>query len=484
MAAAVLAIGVSVAWNVVPTVLRLVAVPAGLHVSLIGALILTTAHAVATFTAGAFGFLAVLGLREVTAAIAGPARFQRISTTLQATLVVALVTALLLLPGANGNVARNSMARGGLTARVLPPLWFVGLNETLAGSVIDALPRTRPESLTFGDRRYSLSLAVADRNATNLYRSLWPFYHELASMAIVAFVVVAVVTTAACLWNSRRLPVPIVRRAHDGGAGGRAWNWIVARVVARTSLRQAGFFFTLQTLSRQAPHRVALASSLAVGLSFVLITAQGRVLAPGNDVSDVGSLPLALLAGHWLLLASVLSGFRHAVRIPAELRASTTFSLAWAGNLTPYIAGVKRAGWIALVLPTLGGLFIWHSIVLGGRLAALHLGVGLVVSALLMEALFVRYRRLPFVSCYVPSAELKSRGVAYVAALLFVSFTLAWIERFALTAPAGYLVLVAAMIGLSTGVRAFDRASRRPADPLDLDEPTPVSTHQRLDLVS
>ena len=193
------------------------------------------------------------------------------------------------------------------------------------------------------------------------------------------------------------------------------------------------------------------------------------------------SVPLAVLAGQSFLLACVLSGFRHAVRIPAELRASTTFSLAWAGNITPYISGVKRAGWITLVLPTLGGLFIWHAIVLGARLAVLHLGVGLVVSALLMETLFVWYRRLPFVSCYVPSAELKSLGVAYVAALLFVSFTLAWIERLALTTPAGYLMLVATMIGLSAGVRAFDRASRRPATPLDLDEPIPFPT-QRLDL--
>ena len=259
-------------------------------------------------------------------------------------------------------------------------------------------------------------LVVAERNATDLYRSLWPLYHELAWMAIAALVIVGVVTTAACMWNSRRLPVPVVRRAHEDGAAGRAWKWMVAHVVARTSLRQAGFFFTLQTLSRQVSHRVALASSLAVGLSLILITARGRVLVPGNDVSDVASVPLALLAGQWLLLASVLSGFRHAVRIPAELRASTTFSLAWAGNLTPYISGVKRAGWIALVLPTLGGLFIWHATVLGARLAALHLGVGLVVSALLMETLFVRYRLVPFASGYVPSGELRSRGVASAAA--------------------------------------------------------------------
>jgi hypothetical protein len=397
---------------------------------------------------------------------------------LQAALVVVLVTALLLLPGAHGNVARNWMARGGLTARVLPPLWFVGLNETLAGSVIDALPRTRPEHLPFGSRRYSRSLAVADRNATNLYRSLWPLYHELAWMAIAALAIVGVVTTAACMWNSRRLPIPLVRPLHEIGAAGRGWRWIVTHVIARTSLREAGFFFTLQTLSRQVSHRVALASSLAVGLSLILITARGRVLAVGNDFASV---PLALLAGQSLLLASVLSGFRHAVRIPAELRASSTFSLAWTGNRAPYISGVKLAGWIALVLPILGGLFMWHTLVLGTRVAVLHLGVGLAVSALLMETLFVRYRLVPFASSYVPSGELRSRGVVSAAALLLLSFALAWVERFALTAPAGYLMLVATLVGLSVGLRAFDRASRRPAAPLDLDEPTPFPT-QRFDL--
>jgi hypothetical protein len=328
-----------------------------------------------------------------------------------------------------------------------------------------------------------LNLDVAERDASDLYRSLWPRYRELAPIAVAALVIVYVVTAGAALWNNRRLPVPLVRRAREDGAAGHVCKWMVAHVVARTPLSQAGFFFTLQTVSRQVPHRVALASSLAVGLSLALVTARGRVVAPGSDVSDVASIPLALLAGQWLLLVSVLSGFRHAVRIPAELRASTTFSLAWAGNLTPYMSGVKRAGWIALVLPTPGGLFIWHAIVLGARLAALHLGVGVVVSALLMETLFVRYRRLPFASCYVPSAELKSRGIVSVAALLFVSFTLAWIERFALTVQAGYLLLVATMIGLSVGVRAFDRASRQPAAPFDLDELPPLPT-QRLDLAS
>jgi hypothetical protein len=476
MSVAVLGIGVAVAWNLAPTLLRFTAVPSRLGVSLMGVVALTLAHGVTTFAAGAFGFLAVLGLREMMSALMGPARFQRISAALPAALVVPLAAALLLLPGAFIGVVHDWLARGGLMAKALPPLWFVGLHETLAGSVIDALPRTRPSW-------FPPVLVVAERDATELYRSLWPRYHELASVGIAALVIVSVVTAAACMWNSRRLPMPAIRRTCEGKAAGRAWAWIVAHVVARTSLRQAGFFFTLQTLSRHVSHRVALASSLAVGLSLILITAQRQVWVPGNDVSDVASVPVAILAGQSLLLASVLSGFRHAVRIPAELRASTTFSLAWVGNLRPYISGVKLAGWIALVLPTIGGLFIWHAAVLGARLAALHLGVGLVVSELLMQTLFVRCRFVPFASGYAASSELRSRGVASAAALLFASFGLAWVERFALQGPAGYLTLIGIIVGLCAVVIAADRTSRRPATPLDLDEPGPLPT-QRLGLVS
>ena len=469
-AVAVLAFGVALAWNLAPTLLRFAAVPSKLGVSLSGALRLTVAHLVVTLAAGAFGFLAVFAVREVLSTILGQAKFRRISAAVQAALLVALVTAMLLLPGAYTGVARNWLAPGGVGAKTLPPLWFVGLDETIAGSVIDALPRTDPD-------RY---LVGAERDAITLYRSLWPLYHTLALIGMSALIIAGVVTTAACLWNSRRLPVPIVRPAHEDGAAGRAWKWMVAHVVATTSLRQAGLFFTLQTLSRQVSHRVALVSSVAVGLSLMLMTARGRVWVPSNHVGDVTSVPVVLLAGQWLVLASSLSGFRHAVRIPAELRASTTFSLAWSGNLTPYVSGVKLAGWIAIVLPTLGGLCIWHATILGIHLAVLHLGVGLVVSAFLMEAVFVRSRLVPFASGYAPSGQLGSRGVT-VAVLLCVAFALAWVERFALTSTAGYLTLIAIIGGLWAGVMAVDRASPRCAVPLDLDEPTPVPT-QRLDL--
>ena len=142
---------------------------------------------------------------------------------------------------------------------------------------------------------------------------------------------------------------------------------------------------------------------------------------------------------------------------------------------------MKRAGWIALVLPTLGGLFIWHATVLGARLAALHLGVGLALSALVMETLFLRHRRVPLVSGYVSSPDVKARGVVFLAAVVSVSFALAWAERFALETATGYVALLTVLLGPSVGMRAFGRASLGPAVVLDLDEQPALPT-QRLNL--
>ena len=167
--------------------------------------------------------------------------------------------------------------------------------------------------------------------------------------------------------------------------------------------------------------------------------------------------------------------------MPAELKATSTFSLAWNGDLRPYISGVKRAGWIAIVLPVLAGLFVWHSVVLGPRVALLHFTTGVVFSMLMIELLFARYRRLPLVSGYVPSSDLKSRGPAYVGLILLVSYGLAWIERAALAETPAYALFASGVIGLSAAVAAFDRARILSPRVLDLHEDVPSPT-QRLNL--
>jgi hypothetical protein len=239
---------------------------------------------------------------------------------------------------------------------------------------------------------------------------------------------------------------------------------IVARVLAPSSLQQAGFWFTMQTLPRRATHRAVLASAVAIGVSLMVVTVRGEILVAQT-----------------LLLAAVLTGFRRAVALPAELRASSTFSLAWNGDVAPYLSGVKRAGYVAVVAPAIGILFLWHAAVLGIRVATLHLGAGVAISALVMELLFFRYRRLPLASGYIPSPELRSRALQYVAAVLAASFVLAWVERQTLDSLPAYLLFVGILAGGSAAVAAADRASRVSESVLELNEEAALPT-QRLDL--
>src|SRR5262245_779114 len=259
VAVGVLAIGTDLAWNLAPTLLRSVAVPIKLSIGLKGALMLTLAHAFVSLAAGAFGFLSVFALREVVAAVLGQDRFRSISTFLQGALVVVLASALLLLPGSYANVAHKWLAPNGSTAKALPPLWFVGLHETLAGSVIDRLPRVRP----------ARPLVERERNATALYRALWPVYREMSRWAWMAMAAVTIVTIMASAWNSRRLSAPVdhPRRTLTTNP---VWKWMVEHV-ARSSLRQAGFWFTLQTVPRRVNHRAVIATALAVGFALAVI---------------------------------------------------------------------------------------------------------------------------------------------------------------------------------------------------------------------
>ena len=252
----------------------------------------------------------------------------------------------------------------------------------------------------------------------------------------------------------------------------------MVHIVARRPLCQAGFFFTLQTLSRRVSHRAPMAASLAVGVSsVVLATARSGPI----DASEIETISVGLFAAQTLLMVSVLSGFRYVTRVPALLRASSTFSLAWSGNLGPYISGVKRAGLVALVVPVLAGVAILHAVILGPRLAALHFGVGLASSVLLLEALFLRCRRVPLVSSYVPGGDVKSLGALSVVAVLLAALAFAWVERLALETASRYLILLSTLGGLSVAVRMFDRTARGSAVTIDFDEQELLPT-QRLSL--
>ena len=334
--------------------------------------------------------------------------------------------------------------------------------------MIDQLPRGVPP------RRF----AIAEHDATELYRSLWARFHRLAAIAVVASVFVLFVTVAACAWNHRRLPAEEVTHDERFRLPRRAFMWTVTRLIVRRPAAQAGFFFTLQSLARSAPHRVTIAASIAVGFSLVVIT------LAGNDLHRPGSLaatPLSMLVLQTLLLGAVLTGFRHVVRVPAEVRANWTFHVAWSGDERPYLMGVRRAAMSVLVAPTLLLIWITDVFILGPRAALAHGATGICVALLLMEMLFVSYRKLPFASGYVRSDNLQSVGPLYLVAMLISAVALAGLERAALTSVPGEVAFFGALAATIISVHALDTSRRRTRVPIDLDE-LPSGPTQRLEL--
>lgn len=467
-AVAVFGVGFDLALNAIPTLLHPLLMVAKLPIGVSGAITLTVVHGSVTAAAGAFGFLSVLGLRELLHAVLGQVLFRRYSTLVQGVLVVLLSTAFLLLPGLSSGVARSWLASGRLAHYAVPPLWFLGLQEAFAGESIDGLPRgLLPPSI--------LNL---ENEATLLYRGYRLVFEELGMIAMLGLATAAFVALAAYAWNGRRAPVGVFARRNARRPAAGLWMWVVSTLIVRRPLPQAGFFFTLQSLSRSMPHRLALAASIAVGL------AAATVINRTLDITramDVGSVPVSFLAVQSILVTALLAGFRHAVRVPASLRANWAFHLAWPGDERPYFVGVKRAVLVGLVLPLLIALLPVHLWALGWRVGLEHLVCGLLLALVLAEVLLIGFARVPFASSYAPTGNLKALGPAYLVVFILTVYGFASIERVALGSMRGMTIVAAASVALWLAARMIDRRRRRDLATFELEEVASEVT-QRLEL--
>jgi hypothetical protein len=455
----------AVALNLLPSLFYPALLPGKvLPVGVRGFATLIGAHAVISILSGAFGFLAVLTVRELLRMVFGPRWSRRVSAIVRGSLVLFLATVFLLLPVLSSDVGRSRLPPRSWAPYVVPPLWFVGLHEMLAGHVVDGLPRNL--------RR---AFQAADEEATALYRGYRPLFRKLGGTALASFAVLFVVATPAYLRNSRR-PEAARGERHRRSSGVLAG--LARRVLlVRHPVARAGFFFALQTLARSAPHHLAVMSSVAAGLAVSAVSLRG------TDLShvDLSSVPLAVFAPQTVLVITTLVGFRQAIRVPAEWRANWHFVMAWAGDERPYLSGVKRAALARLTLPVLAAFLPLHVLLLGPTIAAAHFACGLILGLLLLDVLLLDLRKLPLVSSYSPAENLWGWGVIYVLVFMGGIYALARLERYAFAAPFRTMVLLTATLALFAAARGMDAWLRRTRVPIDLDE-LPAPPTQRFDL--
>jgi hypothetical protein len=444
------------ALNVVPAMIHPVSAVSRLRPGMLQVATLIAAHITSTTAAAAFGFVAVLALRELLQAILGPAGFRRISLVVRAALVVALVTTLLLIPAMSFKVA-NLWLLGAIKTNLLPPMWFVGLHDMMSGHIWAQLPR--PD--------LPPSMAVSERAFEFMYQRHRPVLHQLGLAGGGTFLVVLLGSAAAYLWNNRRLPDPPISRTAERGPVGAIFDAIAQRLLARRPLVRAGFFFTMRVLARSVQNRHSIGIPLAVAIAVATVSL--RVGGMGSSL-DFSSVPIALPAVQMLFVVALLIGFRHSVRVPADLRARWLFHLIRPVNHSVYMVGVKRAVVVKLVVPVLVALLPLHVLALGWETAIIHFAYGLLSALVLGEAFLLGYRRLPFASSYVPAANLSTYGGIYAFFFLVGVYTVARLEHLALSTTRGTVVLFVVTGTILAVIRGIDVWQRRDRREVELDE--------------
>ncbi len=422
-------------------------------------LALITVHATMTFMAAAFGYLGVIGIRESMVAVLNRRGFAVASPWIQGVLIVVLGSALLMLPPASRRIAQFGFDDWRASA---PPMWFLGVYESVAGGIIADLPRT---SMTTRQTNN-------DVNSSALYEQRRSQFPQLARRATIAFALAFVVAVFAYMWNARRLPALTAAPTQAGRQRWRAGERLANALIVRDGTARAGFYFTLAAMWRSNTHRLTLACAAAAGFALALV-------ALFNADADRGAPPsIRLLVMQPFLYGALLVGFRHIIRVPAELRANWGFQLAWRERERAFLSGVRRAALVALVLPALAVLLPLFSFVMGTEAALLHAGLGLAGAIVFLEALLVSYEKVPFTCTYLPSENMKAMAPIYAIMFIVGAVNFARMQVSAITSGDVTRILVTLGILFVVFRVASLRRVRRPL--VEFDEAP--STYQQLGL--
>ena len=370
--------------------------------SLMKAAKMAVAHGAATFGAAAFVFLFFVSLQGLLLNFLSYRTVRRIAPWIQTLSLIALLLMFFLVPKATS--ALGTLKRtGGPALYGLPPIWFLGLYETMVG--------------------------IKD-----------PAFEALARIAVRALSAVAALSMLTYLIAYRR-HVRKSLEALDIALNGPGFVHRLASALAGRCLspaEHAVFGFTCKTIRRSSKHWLFLSAYVGVGFAAVVETLMSLLSRRGFAVLARADAPL--LSIQLVLSFFLISGLRFIFTIPAELGSNWVFQISEGDERIAGIAAARKAV-IGLVAPVFLLLFPVHALLWGIRTALLHMAFGFALSVLLMEFLLRNFRKIPFTCSYLPgSAKLSARWFGYWFVFGMYAYTMAGIEQSMLARPALFLI--------------------------------------------
>jgi hypothetical protein len=344
-------------------------------------------HAITVVLASMFSFFAVFATIGLLMAILPYALFRRISLYVRfliALFYLALLATSFVVTSFLGQLARMSK----LAVSLLPPVWFLGIGQTLWG------------------------------NGHN------PFYAAMTRIALFAMGICLAVAILSYTLSFRRSFIRIPETAEVGPLPRSQFHSLPVKLFDRVFLRdpqqRACFHFITRTLLRSETHLQIVAAFAAMAL--VASAQSAASVFPIHGAVHLRTPSQDLLSIPFVLSFCIIVGIRLAFEIPSDLRANWVFAL-WIDQDTLKTRPIARKVLLTFsLLPLIPICFVGSWILWGFGVALLHTTICAACTVALGELLLLRFRKIPFTCSYPPFQS--HSALIFVAYLFgFVLFT-------------------------------------------------------------
>ena len=328
------------------------------------------AHFTTLAAAQGLVFFGIVTIQCALMSVAGPSAAHRLAVVLQMVIIIAVLQMPMVLPAGASfalDPSGSPLWASTASARLLPPLWFLSLYQSIVGDGYPATLHLTRTAALLGIGTPVLALAFYAAS-----------YRRLTRLAI------------------EGRPEPPRRRTPWMARGLSSLSTLLTTAAEGAAVCA----FTLRTAARSRQHRMLLAVWIGVAIALTISAALPVLVRFGWTALDRPRE--ALLVGPLIFAALVQTGMRSLFAIPVEIRANWAIRMAETPKRAATLDGASAALIISGVLPAallalFSGTLLWGAKV--GLMHALFTGI---VAFTLSQALMLRVDRIPFTCTYSP----------------------------------------------------------------------------------
>ncbi len=312
------------------------------------------AHSVSVFASALFVFLFVMCTSGFLILFLGETKAERISVYFQGLAVALFLSFFGVFDKLYSAVSLSNINKFPFSA--LPPLWFSGLYEEIAG--------INP----------------------GIFHA-----HFFKGVVAISFLLSAFVLEYLLLYKRLKREKPAKPPSRPPGG----MTFFLHKWFFKNPLERAIFQFIKTVMSRSRRHRLVF-SFYIVGVIGLFSLKIARILYSGSLYSV-----FLFQFIHLFFLALVL-GFRMVVGLPWFIEGNWIFKITEGKEKKDYITATKKSFFLLYLLPGFLAILIFYTLIWGVKLAFLESLYGLLSSLILLELAFIKYNKIPFSCATVP----------------------------------------------------------------------------------